>query len=105
MPVNLAQHWQRHDAVAVDTTDILFVCAGTFTDVFAYGARGALARVRRARRRPPREPARPAEGPARVRRCSAEFLGRSPSSCSSTSSVPDELLEVLTGPPDAVVRE
>ena len=43
VPLNLAQHWQRHDAVTVDTTDILFLCAGTFTDVFAYAAEGRAA--------------------------------------------------------------
>jgi ATP-dependent Clp protease ATP-binding subunit ClpX len=104
VPVNLAQHWQRHDAVTVDTTDILFVCAGTFTDVFAYGAEGRVlgfgARdgVRRTARR--------------VRQKDlleygmlAEFLGRLPVVVQLDELGPEELLEVLTGPPDAVVRE
>jgi ATP-dependent Clp protease ATP-binding subunit ClpX len=104
VPLNLAQHWQRHDAVTVDTTDILFVCAGTFTDVFAYGAEGrSLGFGARERSR----------GLARrVRQKDlldygmlAEFLGRLPVVVQLDELGPDELLEVLTGPPDAVVRE
>jgi ATP-dependent Clp protease ATP-binding subunit ClpX len=104
VPVNLAQHWQRHDAVAVDTTDVLFVCAGTFTDVFAYGAEGRSLGfgARDAARR----------GSRRVRQKDlldygmlAEFLGRLPVVVQLDELGPDDLLEVLTGPPDAVVRE
>ena len=104
VPMNLAQHWQRHDAVTVDTTDILFVCAGTFTDIFAYSAESRLVGfgARDARRGPSR----------RVRQKDlleygmlAEFLGRLPVVVQLDDLGPDDLLEVLTGPPDAVVRE
>ena len=104
VPLNLAQHWQRHDATMVDTTDVLFVCAGTFTDVFTYGAEGRSLGfgARDAARRPAR----------RVRQKDlveygmlAEFLGRLPVVVQLDDLGPDELLEVLTGPPDAVVRE
>src|SRR6478735_4348325 len=33
VPLNVTQHWNKHDFVQVDTTDILFICAGTFTDL------------------------------------------------------------------------
>jgi ATP-dependent Clp protease ATP-binding subunit ClpX len=102
--VNLAQHWQRHDAVTVDTTDILFVCAGTFTDVFTYGAEGRVLGFGA------RDGARHAA--RRVRQKDlleygllAEFLGRLPVVVQLDELGPEELLEVLTGPPDAVVRE
>jgi ATP-dependent Clp protease ATP-binding subunit ClpX len=104
VPVNLTQHWQRHDAVTVDTTDILFVCAGTFTDVFTYGAEGRVLGfgARDGARRPAR----------RVRQKDlleygmlAEFLGRLPVVVQLDELGAEELLEVLTGPPDAVVRE
>jgi ATP-dependent Clp protease ATP-binding subunit ClpX len=104
VPLNLAQHWQRHDAVMVDTTDILFVCAGTFTDIFAYsgesrllgfGARdGARRSSRRVRQKDLLEYG-----------MLAEFLGRLPVVVQLDELGPDELLDVLTGPPDAVVRE
>ena len=104
VPLNLAQHWQRQDAVTVDTTDILFVCAGTFSDVFAYAAesRSLGFGARDGGRR----------GARRVRQKDlleygmlAEFLGRLPVVVQLDELGPDELLEVLTGPPDAVVRE
>jgi ATP-dependent Clp protease ATP-binding subunit ClpX len=104
VPLSLAQHWQRQEAVAVDTTDILFVCAGTFTDVFAYSAEaralgfGASDAARRSARR--------------VRHRDlveygmlAEFLGRLPIVVQLDELGEEQLLEVLTGPPDAVVRE
>jgi ATP-dependent Clp protease ATP-binding subunit ClpX len=104
VPINLAQHWQRNDAIAVDTTDILFVCAGTFTDLFAYSAEG------RSLGFGAREGGR--RGGRRVRQKDlleygmlAEFLGRLPVVVQLDELGPDELLEVLTGPPDAVVRE
>ena len=40
VPLNVTQHWNKHDFVQVDTGDILFICAGTFSD---------LAHVRRRR--------------------------------------------------------
>jgi ATP-dependent Clp protease ATP-binding subunit ClpX len=104
VPLNLAQHWQRHDAVTVDTTDILFVCAGTFTDLFAYGAEGrsvgfgARDAARRAARR-----VRPKD--LLEYGMLAEFLGRLPVVVQLDELGPEELLEVLTGPPDSVVRE
>jgi ATP-dependent Clp protease ATP-binding subunit ClpX len=103
VPLNLTQHWQRHDAVTVDTTDILFVCAGTFTDIFAYSgeSRSVGFGARDARR-----------GGRRIRQKDlleygmlAEFLGRLPVVVQLDELGADELLEVLTGPPDAVVRE
>jgi ATP-dependent Clp protease ATP-binding subunit ClpX len=88
----------------VDTTDILFVCAGTFTDIFAYsgesrllgfGARdGARRSSRRVRQKDLLEYG-----------MLAEFLGRLPVVVQLDELGPDELLDVLTGPPDAVVRE
>jgi ATP-dependent Clp protease ATP-binding subunit ClpX len=105
VPSSLGQHWQRHDAIAVDTTDILFVCAGTFTDVFAYagegrglgfGARPGLRRTaaRRVRQRDLLDYG-----------MLSEFLGRLPVVVQLDELGEEELLEVLTGPPDAVVRE
>jgi ATP-dependent Clp protease ATP-binding subunit ClpX len=103
-PLNLAQHWARQDAIPVDTTDILFVCAGTFSDLFAYSGegRGLGFGARDARRRASRA--------VRQRELVeygmlAEFLGRLPVVVQLEELGPDELLEVLTGPPDAVIRE
>src|ERR1051325_1349073 len=36
VPLNATQHWNKHDFVQVDTQDILFICAGTFSDIHLY---------------------------------------------------------------------
>jgi ATP-dependent Clp protease ATP-binding subunit ClpX len=105
VPLSLAQHWQRQDAVTVDTTDILFVCAGTFTDLFAYSGEahslgfGALEGPRRSTARRVRQRELVEYGML------AEFLGRLPVVVQLDELSEDELLQVLSGPPDAVVRE
>jgi ATP-dependent Clp protease ATP-binding subunit ClpX len=106
-PMNVTQHWNKHDFVVVDTQDILFIAAGTFTDLAAEG------------------PARPvgfgstaegeAEARARSRRVSekqlldygllAELLGRLPVRVELDPLGEDDLYLIMTGPPDAVVRE
>ncbi len=104
VPLGPALQWQRQEQVTVDTTDVLFVCAGTFTDVFAYSgaARGLGFGAGDPRR----------AGARRVRQKDlvdygmlAEFLGRLPVVVQLEELGEAELLEVLTGPPDAVVRE
>ena len=105
VPSSLGQHWQRHDAIAVDTTDILFVCAGTFTDIFAYAGAGRGLGFG----------ARPGMRAAPARRIRqkdlleygmlSEFLGRLTVVVQLDELGEEELLEILSGPPDAVVRE
>src|SRR5205814_2375266 len=36
VPLNVTQHWNKHDFVVVDTQDILFIAAGTFSDLRPY---------------------------------------------------------------------
>jgi ATP-dependent Clp protease ATP-binding subunit ClpX len=103
VPVSVTQHWSKQDLVPIDTTDILFVCAGTFSDLHAYSAEarslGFGARDARRSRRPIRQRDLVEYGML------AEFLGRLPVTVQLDELTPDELLEVLTGPPDAIVRE
>jgi ATP-dependent Clp protease ATP-binding subunit ClpX len=100
-------HWPRSEVVPVDTSDVLFVCAGTFTDLFAYAAEdrrlgfgagpGFDGRRRPARRIGHRE--------LLEYGMISEFLGRLPVVVQLDELSPEELLQVLSGPPDAVVRE
>jgi ATP-dependent Clp protease ATP-binding subunit ClpX len=103
VPVGAGQHWPRQETVTVDTTDILFVCAGTFSDLHAYAAEGRGlgfgARDAQRARRPIRNKDLLDYGML------AEFVGRLPVVVQLDELGPDELLEVLTVPPDAVVRE
>src|SRR3990172_12107852 len=51
VPLNLTQHWSKHDFVQMDTSDILFICAGTFTDLYAYRGAAVVGFVRAGARR------------------------------------------------------
>jgi ATP-dependent Clp protease ATP-binding subunit ClpX len=102
VPLNVTQHWNKHDFVQVDTTDILFICAGTFTDLHqaqvdkqvGFGSAGRIM----------------GGGRLRVKELIeygmlAELLGRLPVQVQLQELSQDELLEILTAPPDALVRE
>jgi len=102
VPLNVTQHWNKHDFVQVDTSDILFICAGTFTDLHqaqvdkqvGFGAEGRR------------------QGGSRLRvkelveyGMLAEMLGRLPVQVQLKELSPDELYQVLTAPPDSLVKE
>jgi len=104
VPLNVTQHWNKHDFVQVDTTNILFLCAGTFSDLHDYGEE---------ERRPVGfEPPRVAGKTKRVDQRDlldygmlAEFLGRLPVVVQLDCLDAPQLERILVEPPDAVVRE
>jgi ATP-dependent Clp protease ATP-binding subunit ClpX len=104
VPLNVTQHWSKHDFVQVDTTDILFVCAGTFSDLHEYHAEKQVGFGQEA------------QGQRRSSRrigvkelldygMLAEFLGRLPVLVQLEPLGEAELLQILTQPPDALARE
>ncbi|HZS35778.1 MAG TPA: ATP-dependent Clp protease ATP-binding subunit ClpX [Polyangia bacterium] len=105
VPLNVTQHWNKHDFVQVDTSDILFIAAGTFSDLparaddkkigFDESANGA----RKTRRR------RIGQKELIEYGMLAELLGRLPVVVELDALDEEQLLEVLTGPPDSLVRE
>jgi ATP-dependent Clp protease ATP-binding subunit ClpX len=102
VPLNVTQHWSKHDFVLVDTTHILFLCAGTFTDLWDYSAGGRLgfgARERKGRARKPTQRELQEYGMI------AEFLSRIPVVVQLDALTEDEMLRVLTEPEDSLVRE
>jgi ATP-dependent Clp protease ATP-binding subunit ClpX len=104
VPMNVTQHWNKHDFVQVDTRDVMFICAGTFSDLHSYGIEqdkaigfGAKAATKNGRK-------------IRVKELVeygmlAEFLGRLPVMVQLQMLGEDDLLRVLTEPPDAITRE
>jgi ATP-dependent Clp protease ATP-binding subunit ClpX len=103
VPLNVTQHWSKHDFVQVDTGDILFVCAGTFSDLHGYVGEKSVGFGR-------------CEGDGRrLKRIHhkelieygmlAEFVGRLPVAVQLGELDHDELLQVLTVPPDSIIRE
>ena len=103
-PLNVTQHWNKHDFVVVDTQDILFIAAGHLLR----SAAGRRAEVRRLRRRP-RRPHAPARRVTEKELLDygllAEFLGRVPVRVELEPLSADDLLPIMTDPPDSVVRE
>jgi ATP-dependent Clp protease ATP-binding subunit ClpX len=105
VPLNVTQHWNKHDFVVVDTQDILFIAAGTFSDLrpyedtkavgFGAGGEGDAGRTRR----PVTEKDLLEYG------FLAEFLGRLPVRVDLEPLSADELYRVLCEPPDAAIRE
>jgi ATP-dependent Clp protease ATP-binding subunit ClpX len=103
VPDNVTQHWSKHDFVAVDTTDILFVCAGTFSDLHIYsGGSGPMGFASETRVNAPN---RISEKDLLRFGMLAEFLGRLPVRVHMAGLSETELLEVLTLPPDSLLRE
>jgi ATP-dependent Clp protease ATP-binding subunit ClpX len=102
VPLNVTQHWNKHDFVQVDTSDILFICAGTFTDLHQAQVDKHVGFGAEKRR----------QGGSRLRvkelieyGMLAELLGRLPVQVQLSELTPDELYQVLTTPPDALTKE
>jgi len=104
-PLNVTQHWNKHDFVVVDTQDILFIGAGTFSDLHlteapkpvGFGSDIAGGDTLTTRRVTEKE--------LLDYGFLAEFLGRLPVRVELSPLAEDDLYLIMTGPPDAVVRE
>jgi ATP-dependent Clp protease ATP-binding subunit ClpX len=104
VPLNVTQHWNKHDFVVVDTQDILFIAAGTFTDLRLYEESKSVGFG-----------TTPGQSAKRTHSVTekdlldygmlAEFLGRLPVRVELDPLGEDELYEILTVPPDAVLKE
>ena len=51
VPLNVTAHWNKHDFVEIDISNILFICAGSFSDMEDEPTAGASASSRTRRRR------------------------------------------------------
>jgi ATP-dependent Clp protease ATP-binding subunit ClpX len=107
VPLNVTQHWSKHDFVVMDTQDVLFIAAGTFTDLHLYdsgekhlGFAGDSARA------PQDHAAHPVTEKDLIEYgMLAELLGRLPVRVQLEALVEEDLLAILTKPPDAVIKE
>src|SRR5207244_1799889 len=102
VPLNVTQHWNKHDFVQVDTSDILFICAGTFTDLHQVQIDRQVGFGSAGRRM----------GSTRLRvkelveyGMLAELLGRLPVQVQLEELTAGDLLQILTEPPDSLLRE
>jgi ATP-dependent Clp protease ATP-binding subunit ClpX len=107
VPYNLTQHWSKHDFVQMDTTNILFICAGTFTDL----KRGKARRGLGFNSSDGVEGGRVAfEHRVQVEDLMeygmiAELLGRLPVLTELHDLSEDHLVRIVTEPPDSILKE
>jgi ATP-dependent Clp protease ATP-binding subunit ClpX len=109
VPLNVTQHWNKHDFVQIDTSNILFICAGTFSDISPYDGALDAKRIgfddadggRRATGRRRRLGMKDLLDYGML----AELMGRLPVIVQLEALGEDQLLDILTGPPDSLVKE
>lgn len=103
-PINVTQHWNRHDFVPVDVSDILFICAGAFSDLGRYKTSVVKGFANNEH-----------EEKENINRISLEsfqkygfmpeFMGRLPVRIGMQALTAEELIDVLTVPPDSILNE
>ncbi|MEA2700710.1 MAG: ATP-dependent Clp protease ATP-binding subunit ClpX [Myxococcales bacterium] len=104
VPMNVTQHWNKHDFVVMDTQDVLFIAAGTFSDLrltdepktvgFGSSAESTRGKSRRV-----------TEKELLDYGLLAEFMGRLPVRVELDPLSEEDLFLVMTAPPDSVIRE
>jgi len=102
VPLNITQHWNKHDFEEVDTTNILFICAGTFSDL-------------RSEKIPRKSGFNQKIAPGKSKRITnedlkrhgmiPELLGRIPVLVQMDELTEEELLQIIKGPPDSIVNQ
>jgi ATP-dependent Clp protease ATP-binding subunit ClpX len=103
VPLNVTQHWNKHDFVQVDVTNILFICAGTFADIGR--GRGKRGIGFGAGDGPGANGGRIGTRDLEEFGLMPELLGRLPITVELTDLSDTELGLILTEPPDAIWRE
>lgn len=104
VPLNVTQHWNKHDFVEVDSTDILFICAGTFTDIHTHvdsAAMGFLEKEKRLKRHGRRISQKELLEYGML----TELLGRIPVTVQLDSLDAHQLERILLEPPDSIYKE
>jgi len=101
VPLNAAAHWSKHDFVEIDIANILFICAGSFTDIDEGPETKSIGFF--------------GDDAAPVREVSTddltkygflpELLGRLPVRCQLDSLSADDLVTILTQPREAMIPE
>lgn len=104
VPQNITQHWSKYEFVQVDVSNILFICAGTFTSLGqgrfqnSIGFYGESAESKRSKHK---ITVKELEEYGLI----AEFLGRLPVIVQLQALSPEELGRIVTDPPDAILKE
>jgi ATP-dependent Clp protease ATP-binding subunit ClpX len=107
VPLHGSKSAQKSDLVQIDTSDILFIAAGTFSDLFDYRQTRSIGFADSATEpgRGP-SPAPPIKSETLIAYgMLAELLGRLPVRVPLQALAEDDLVAVLRDPPDALTRQ
>ena len=106
VPLNVTQHWSKHDFVLVDTSEILFICAGTFSDMplIQREARPVGFRDKKGERKT-RKRRKVSTKDLLDYGLMAELLGRLPVTVELDALTPHDMMQILKNPPDSILRE
>jgi ATP-dependent Clp protease ATP-binding subunit ClpX len=106
IPTNSSQPWGRHDTVQIDTTNVLFVCAGTFSDLLEHrGAKKPLGFGASQSAMKARDHRRVTSQELVSFGMLAEFLGRLPVVVELEELKLDDLVQVLSKSEDSILKE
>ncbi len=103
-PINVTQHWNRHDFVPVEVSDILFICAGAFSDLAQYKSSMVKGFSSSVREKEETENVISLESFQKYG-FMPEFLGRLPIRIGMRALSEEELIDVLMLPPDSILNE
>ncbi len=104
VPLNVTQHWNKHDFVLIDTHDILFICAGTFTDIGYDDPNKSIGFADSDRAKKGKTP-KITQKQLQDYGLIAELLGRLPV-CIQLDHLDDkDLMRIFKEPPDSVEKE
>ncbi|MDQ3281772.1 MAG: ATP-dependent Clp protease ATP-binding subunit ClpX [Acidobacteriota bacterium] len=101
VPMNVTAHWNKHDFVEIDIANILFICAGAFSDIEDV-PEGRSAGFFEQAAPPPRETT---TDDLVKYGLLPELLGRLPVRVQLHALAPAELVSILTEPREAMVPE
>ena len=105
VPMNVTQSFNRGDTVSIDTRDILFICAGTFSDLQEFGHLSETRTMGFGSPEMQRTRKRITTKQLVDFGMLSEFLGRLPVVVQLDLLGEPDLLRVLVEPPDSIVRE
>jgi len=101
VPLNVTQHWNKHDFTIVDTTDILFICAGTFSDLQRGLSNAEIGFMGKTPDKSPRITVKDLLDYGLI----AEFLGRLPVIVELAELTSNDLMRIIKEPPDSILNE
>jgi ATP-dependent Clp protease ATP-binding subunit ClpX len=104
VPYNVTQHWNKHDFVEIDTTNILFICAGAFEGLND-GIKNVTVGFEKDKKGKIDFSSRIGTEKLKKYGMIPELLGRLPVKITLDELKEQELKRILIEPPDSIVNE